>query len=232
MWLENITVCIWIATFHLWLTEIEEAPDDKALRQVCITAADTTMEAGYTKPVATITMARKQELVRILMLHYTLLRNTAVLDQLKAGLSTLGFWMPWLRTPPSLKLSLYLDSNPLSLQVLCDGLRFCNYVMCPLIIIPRTTVKAWQRTFSSQTLEALRGARKKQPTCSFLICCMSAKVCVFKGTVLRGVLWMFLREGGGEGGILVFTSKLLYSFAHCRWSYPSADTWESTKFLH
>ncbi len=38
----------------------------------------------------TITMARKQELVHILMLHYTLLRNKAVLDQLKAGLSTLG----------------------------------------------------------------------------------------------------------------------------------------------
>ncbi len=71
------------------LTEIEEAPDDNVLRQVCITAADTTMEAGYTKPVATITMARKQELVRILMLQYILLGNKALLDQLKADLSTL-----------------------------------------------------------------------------------------------------------------------------------------------
>ena len=47
------------------------------------------MEAGYTKPVALITMVGKQEL-RCLMVHFTLFRNKAVLDQLKGGLCILG----------------------------------------------------------------------------------------------------------------------------------------------
>ncbi len=63
-------------------------------------------------------------------------------------------------------------------------------------------------------MEVLRGARKKQPTCSFLICCMSAKVCVFKGNVLRGVLWKFLREGGGEGGVYLCIRQNYYTVSH------------------
>lgn len=49
-----------------------------------------TLEAGYTLAVTSIGMGGKSELLRTLMLHHTLLRNKAVLDQLKSGLSALG----------------------------------------------------------------------------------------------------------------------------------------------
>lgn len=51
---------------------------------------DLTLEAGYTKPATAITLAGRQELMDTLMLHYTLYRNKAVLDQLKSGMSALG----------------------------------------------------------------------------------------------------------------------------------------------
>lgn len=48
------------------------------------------MEAGYSQPVAMITMAGKANLMSTLMYHYMLYRSKAVLDQLKSDLSTLG----------------------------------------------------------------------------------------------------------------------------------------------
>ena len=57
---------------------------------MCLDAVDIVVDAGYNKPVTTITMSSKSELMHVLMLHYTLYRNKAVLDQLQSGLSTLG----------------------------------------------------------------------------------------------------------------------------------------------
>ena len=47
------------------------------------------MEAGYTKPVAVISVTAKAELITTLSLHYTLLRSKAELDQLRGGLFAL-----------------------------------------------------------------------------------------------------------------------------------------------
>ena len=50
---------------------------------------DIILDAGYSKPLVTISLDCKQELTSTLMLHYTLYRNKAVLDQLKSGLKVL-----------------------------------------------------------------------------------------------------------------------------------------------
>ena len=60
------------------------------MRAVCLKSIDAILEAGYTLPVASIAMEGKTELVQIICLHHVLLRNKAVLDQLKEGLSVLG----------------------------------------------------------------------------------------------------------------------------------------------
>lgn len=51
---------------------------------------DLTIDAGYTKPLSSITLDDKGEIMRTLMLHFTLFRSKAVLDQLKEGLKALG----------------------------------------------------------------------------------------------------------------------------------------------
>ena len=67
-----------------------EASDDKALQAVCMEGVDMVLEAGYSKPIASITLAGKADLTGTLIYHYTLYRNKPVMDQLKDGLSALG----------------------------------------------------------------------------------------------------------------------------------------------
>ena len=48
------------------------------------------IDSGYSKPVSTITLAERPELVKTMKMHFTLLCCKAELDQLKRGLSILG----------------------------------------------------------------------------------------------------------------------------------------------
>ena len=48
------------------------------------------LDAGYTKNLKDVTVDDKEELIRILFLHYTIYRSKAELDQLKLGLNILG----------------------------------------------------------------------------------------------------------------------------------------------
>lgn len=47
------------------------------------------LDSGYSKPVSSISVDTKEELVQSLKYHYTLYRTKAALDQLKSGLSIL-----------------------------------------------------------------------------------------------------------------------------------------------
>ncbi len=60
------------------------------LCQVSLGEADIIIDGGYTKPLALLKMSDRVQLMRTLMLHYTVLRLRSVLDQLAEGLSTLG----------------------------------------------------------------------------------------------------------------------------------------------
>ena len=72
------------------MDQIEEATDDTVLRSVCLEAVDTTMEARYTRPIATVTIEDKNSIVQIIKLHFVLVRSKAVLDQLMCGLTCMG----------------------------------------------------------------------------------------------------------------------------------------------
>lgn len=102
-----------------------DASDDGTLRQVCLAEADAIIESGYSKPICTITLAEKEELVRVVKLHYTLLRNKAETDQLKRGLSILGLGEA-LETHTNLLQPMFLaeKSTPLTagLYDLCNTL--------------------------------------------------------------------------------------------------------------
>ncbi len=49
-----------------------------------------TLEAGYSKPVAVISMKDKEELIDVLLRHHSLYRSKAVLDQFQEGLGVSG----------------------------------------------------------------------------------------------------------------------------------------------
>ena len=57
---------------------------------MCIGQTDLIIEAGYTKALPLLNMSDEVQLMRTLMLYYTVLRSRSVLDQLAEGLSVLG----------------------------------------------------------------------------------------------------------------------------------------------
>lgn len=57
---------------------------------MCIGQIDLITEAGYTKPLSLLRMSDKVQLMRTVMLYFTVLRSRSVLDQLAEGLSVLG----------------------------------------------------------------------------------------------------------------------------------------------
>lgn len=73
------------------------------LCEVCFEGIDFTLDAGYTKPITAITLDGRAEIMKALMLHYTLYRNKAVLNQLKSGLTTLGVLSVMTKYPQVLK---------------------------------------------------------------------------------------------------------------------------------
>ena len=57
---------------------------------MCLNQLSAILEAGYILPVTSIRMEGKPELLRALLIHHTLLRSKAELDQLKSGLTAIG----------------------------------------------------------------------------------------------------------------------------------------------
>ena len=70
--------------------QISEATDVQSLRHLCLSAADITIEAGYTLPLTSLQLDDREDLTKTLMLHHVILCRKAVLDQLMTGLSYLG----------------------------------------------------------------------------------------------------------------------------------------------
>ena len=70
--------------------QVQNSSDTTELQSVCESFIDTIVDSGYTLPMKGITMDNKDGLIRSIMLHATVLKNKAVLDQLKSGLASLG----------------------------------------------------------------------------------------------------------------------------------------------
>lgn len=60
------------------------------LQEICEENLDVLIDSGYTLPVQSIKMNNKHNLIKTIILHTTVLKNKAVIDQLKSGLSSLG----------------------------------------------------------------------------------------------------------------------------------------------
>lgn len=81
---------VYLFTVFPILSQIEAATDESTLRQVCEGGLNLIVESGFTKPVTSITITSKLEVMNALMMHFTLYRNKAVFDQLRSGLEVLG----------------------------------------------------------------------------------------------------------------------------------------------
>lgn len=80
-----------LSIYYVWFKlQIKCAPDVSTLRAVVLNDADYTIDAGFSKPIASLTMDSKNELIRVLCLHHVLLKSIAELDQFKEGLESLG----------------------------------------------------------------------------------------------------------------------------------------------
>ncbi|XP_064391385.1 uncharacterized protein LOC135339169 isoform X1 [Halichondria panicea] len=71
---------------RILIQKINDAADDKDLKDCILDECDTIVNAGYSKPLFTSTQADKIEIVKTLKLYYTLLESLAEINQLKEGL--------------------------------------------------------------------------------------------------------------------------------------------------
>ena len=104
---------------------------------MCIGQIDLITEAGYTKPLPLLNMSDKVQLMRTLMLYFTILRSRSVLDQLAEGLSVLGV-LEAMKLYPQLMEPLFIrgKQKPLTackenIRVTCMGIGYC----CGLVLI-------------------------------------------------------------------------------------------------
>lgn len=51
---------------------------------------DMMMECGWSKPVTTLILSHKDELIKVICLHHILLKSKAEMDQVKEGLAVMG----------------------------------------------------------------------------------------------------------------------------------------------
>ena len=93
---------------------------DTQLQTVCEKHIDVITESGFTLPLKSVNMANKNLLMRTIMLHSTLLKNKAVLDQLKSGLSSLGVLNAVMKNPNAFESYFVTGKNsPLTAGTYC-----------------------------------------------------------------------------------------------------------------
>ena len=80
-------LCIQVYYIHV---QVQNSSTNNELQSVCETYVDVIVDSGYTLPLREIRISSKHILIRTIILYATVLKNKAVLDQLKSGLSCLG----------------------------------------------------------------------------------------------------------------------------------------------
>ena len=89
---------------------MQEAPDEATIRSVVINNADVLVDAGFSKPLMKLTLVDKKELMEVLLLHYTIFKSKAELDDMKKGLQSLGVG-DMIRLYPDLLQSFFLATG-------------------------------------------------------------------------------------------------------------------------
>lgn len=95
--------------------QIQSAGSNDELIRVCNDHIDEILEAGYNKPVSSMTLTSKNEVCKSLKMHHCLLKAMGELDQLKSGLATLGVSNA-MATYPKLMIPLFVagEAEPLT----------------------------------------------------------------------------------------------------------------------
>ena len=95
--------------------QIQCAGSNDELIRVCNDHIDEILEAGYNKPVSSMTLTSKHEVFKSLKMHHCLLKAMGELDQLKSGLATLGVSNA-MATYPKLMIPLFVaaEAEPLT----------------------------------------------------------------------------------------------------------------------
>ena len=70
--------------------QLQQTEDVTEFRELVNSHCDLIFDSGYQKPVATSTLANKEEIVTAIFLHQTVFSCLAELNQLKRGLNVLG----------------------------------------------------------------------------------------------------------------------------------------------
>ena len=77
-------------TSSCFTPQLQQTEDITGFCELVTSNYDLISDSGYHKPVATSTLANKQEIVRAIFLHQTVYSCLAELDQLKRGVNVLG----------------------------------------------------------------------------------------------------------------------------------------------
>ena len=83
-------------------------------RQQLASHSDVICESGYRKPIATSTLANKEEIIMAVFLHQTIYSCLAELNQLKSGLNILGV-IDEMSKSPGLLLDFFTSVNHVKL---------------------------------------------------------------------------------------------------------------------
>ena len=82
--------------------------------------ADTIVACGYTAPLSSVTLEKREDLTKVLLLHHLVLSRKSQLDQLAEGLQSLGF-LGLLRENEDLFQDVLVDcGKPLTAQDIID----------------------------------------------------------------------------------------------------------------
>ena len=131
------------------------------------------IEAGYNKPIRT---ASKQEIRRILKLHYTLFRNKSCMDQLKSGLAALGVLDAMAQYSHILRPFFQCGwRDPLTAGI-CNIMRLVKFITCSVLetLLQMAWRTCWRYTTPTQVHH--RESRRRQHICCSLTSSISVKV--------------------------------------------------------
>ena len=80
------------------------------LRSIVTEESGIMIDAGFCKPLTSITIEDKEEIIHTIALHHTILKSKAELDDLKRGLGALGV-LDMLENYPDLLKSFFTTSG-------------------------------------------------------------------------------------------------------------------------
>ena len=116
--LPYLTIQVYCVDYLLCMTlQIHSATDDKSLQEIFADndTSDKLLETGYRKPLTSLTLNDREEIVGVLKLYHTLIKVKAEIDQFVEGLQCLGIH-GYMKLYPELMEPVFVNKNCKSLS--------------------------------------------------------------------------------------------------------------------